>query len=609
MKMIRQLYDLLETRERWQLFALGLFMLAMALLETAGVASILPFMQVIANPGLVEENRWLAMVHERLGFDSTQSFLFFLGVLVLAIISINNGFSALTTWLMYRFAWSQNHRLSTRLLSRYLERPYAFYLSRNTTGLSKNILSEVQIVVQGVMLAGLKFISRFLSAALMIALLAIVEVRLAIIMALVLGGAYGGVYIVLRRKQRRLGEERIRQNGLRYQMAGEALAGIKELKVLGRERGFLKRFREPSWLFCRAAASNQVVANLPRYALETIAFCGILVILLYSLRFSDDLDQILPVLSLYVFAGYRLMPSLNEMFSSAIQMRFNRAALDDLQADLSDPVAGLEQLPEPESREQMKLKPLPLEREIVLKSLSYRYPGAAMPSLDSVDMYIGRQQIIGLVGETGAGKTTLVDVILGLLDPSSGTVAVDGKVLEGQSRLAWRRSCGYIPQEIFLMDDSIRANIAFGVPSNLVDDDSVAVAARIARIDEFISSLPRGYDTRVGERGVRLSGGQRQRIGIARALYHDPDVLVMDEATSSLDGATEAAVMEMIHSLGKTKTLIVIAHRLSTVRECDMIYLVQNGRIIGRGKYEDLATTNSYFRTMAGLETTAAGAC
>jgi ABC-type multidrug transport system fused ATPase/permease subunit len=441
-------------------------------------------------------------------------------------------------------------------------------------------------------------------ALLLIGLLAATNLGLAVIIGTVLGGAYSSVYVYFRRKQRRLGEERFTQNGRRYRISAEALAGIKELKVLGREKGFLKRFREPSWRFCRATASNQVVMTLPRYALETIAFGGVLLIILYFLR-SSNVNDMLPTLTLYVFAGYRLMPSLNEMFASGMKLRFNRAALDELHADLTVDDLEWDTQAYGGKPDDRAMPSLPLRGEIALKNVSFTYPNAAGPSLESVELVIRRHEVIGLVGETGAGKTTLVDLILGLLEPTAGTIEVNGEPLWGERRFFWRRSCGYIPQEIFLSDDSVRANIAFGVPEDVIDDEAVVKAAHIAQIDDFVSTLPAGYETSVGERGVRLSGGQRQRIGIARALYHDPDVLVMDEATSSLDGATEAAVMEMIHKLGRTKTLIVIAHRLSTVRACDVIYLVHKGTITASGSYDELAKTNLFFRTMAGLELSA----
>lgn len=595
-----QLYDLLEKRERWQLLGVGACMAVMALLETLGVASILPFMQVLTNPDIVTENRLLAGLYQRGGFESRESFLFFLGVAILVMISFNNAFSALTTWVMYRFAWSENHRLSTRLLRRYLDRPYTFYLSRNTAGLSKNILSEVQTVIQGVLLASLKLISRSLIAILIIGLIATVNWQLAVLVGLLLGGSYATIYLALRRRQRRLGRQRLLFNEQRFRIAAEALGGIKELKVLGRERAFLKRFQKPSWGFCRATASNQVGSSLPRYALETIAFSGILLIILYLLRTSGDIGELLPVLSLYVFAGYRLMPSLNEIFSAAILIRFNRAALDDLHDDLFDSGFDVEREKTVGSGEANP-KRLPLREQLTLNDVSYYYPNSTIPSLQGIDLRINTYEVVGIVGETGAGKTTLVDVILGLLEPTSGTIEVDGEALSGDRLKSWRLSCGYIPQEIFLTDDSIRANIAFGVPEELIDDDAVLRAATWAQIHDFIITLPHGYATEVGERGVRLSGGQRQRIGIARALYHDPDVLVLDEATSSLDGATEAAVMEMIHNLGRRKTLILIAHRLSTVRACDVVYVLRQGRFIGSGTLDELAEKNDDFRSMAGI--------
>lgn len=599
MSVVKQLYDLLETRERWQLGGLAICMVFMAILETVGVASILPFMKVIADPDIINENRWLSSAYHTLNFGSLQSFLMFLGLMVLVAITVNNGFSAMTTWLMFRFAWSQNHRLSTRLLSRYLCRPYTYFLSRNTSNLGKNVLSEVQIVIQGVMLASLKFTSKVLVAILIICLIAFIDPTLALIVGLVLGGAYGIVYVALRSKQRRLGRERLLQNGRRFQMASEALSGIKELKVLGRERSFLRRFKDPSWKYCRASASNQVVGSLPRYALETIAFGGVLLILLYNLRTSSSIGQVLPILSLYVFAGYRLMPALNDIFSAAVQIRFNREALSELHADIVESDADLFELP---NLSRLDVEKVILRKAVTFNGVGYSYPGAATSALKGVDLSIGRHQIVGFVGKTGAGKTTLVDLLLGLLKPTEGRISVDDVELEGERRLAWRQSCGYIPQELFLCDDSIRANIAFGVPEGEVDETALERAAQMAQISEFIHGLPKGYDTLIGERGVRLSGGQRQRIGIARALYHDPDVLVMDEATSSLDGATEAEVMEMIHRLGQIKTLIIIAHRLSTVRACDTIFLLQNGEVVASGTYEELEQTNESFRTIAGLE-------
>ena len=604
MNFLRQLLELFDRRERWQLAGLLTCMLLMAVLQTTGVASIMPFMQVVSDPELVQRNHWLAEVYERLGFTSTDQFLLFLGVGVLGLMILSNGFSAFTSWLMFRFAAGRRHQLSMRLLARYLARPYAFYLNRNTADLNTNILAEVQTVINNLVVASLRFVARGLVALLIIVMLMIIDPVLALVVGSVLGGVYGIIYGVFRRRQRQIGRIRVAQNQRRFQVTAEALTGIKDVKVLAREDSFLTRFKQPSWEFSKATASNQIVSNLPHYALETIAFGGILLIVLYSLRVSGNMEQILPIVSLYAFAGYRLMPALNSMFSAGVQVRFNRAALDDVHADLigedgERPDEALRKV----SKQWSKGAPMPLRKSLALRDVSFSYPGASGPSLAGVTLTIPHRQVIGFVGQTGAGKTTLVDLILGLLEPTRGVIEVDGEPLVTEARLrSWRRSCGYVPQEIFLTDDSIRANIALGIPEGAIDETAVVRAACGAQIDEFIRSLPQGYDTMVGERGLRLSGGQRQRIGIARALYHDPQVLVMDEATSSLDGVTEAAVIEMIQKLGRKKTLIVIAHRLSTVRMCDQIHLLQEGKVTASGTYDELMQTNAHFRDMAGLQ-------
>jgi ABC-type multidrug transport system fused ATPase/permease subunit len=596
---IRQILDLCR-REKWRLIGLSSAMLVTAFLETLGVASILPFMRLVADPTVINNPGLLNRIYSELDFDSTEQYTLFLGGSLLALIIISNGFSAFTTWLMFRVAWDQNHRLSSRLLHKYLSRPYSFFLQRNTAELGKNVLAEVGSFIQGILLPALRVLASSLVVCLLIALLAFVNIGLVLIVGGSLGTAYGLLYIVLRRRQLVLGVKRFRENGRRFQAANEALMGIKDVKVLGREASFLERFRRPSRRFTRAAASNQVVSKLPRFALETIAFGGLLLILLYSIQVSGSMSETLPLLSLFAFAGYRLMPALSELFASAVQMRFNLPALQHLHEQLcgdevsSSPAAAMTAGGPADSLE--------LRNSLVLNNVSFHYEGADGPALSDVNLEIRRNQTVGLVGRTGAGKTTLVDVILGLLEPTAGQMEVDGLPLVGSRLNQWKRTCGYVPQEIFLCDSSIRENIAFGIPEDQIDQAKVEEAARVAQIHEFIEGLPQAYDTVVGDRGVRLSGGQRQRIAIARALYSNPEVLVLDEATSSLDGATEAAVMEVIGKLGKAKTLIIIAHRLSTVRACDSIYLLQSGRNIANGTYDELSRENPHFRLLAGLD-------
>lgn len=592
---LQTLLPLLERRERLQLLALAVAVVLMGLLEMVGVASILPFMQIVADPQALERSAWLARIHTWAGNPDRSEFLFMAGIGLLGIIALNNLGNALTNGALFRFAWAQNHRLSLRLLRRYLTQPYAFFLDRNTAELSQTLLTEVNSVVSGVLVPLLQVAARSVSVVLLVALLALVDARLALVVALVFGGSYGLIYLVLRRNQYRRGGERFRQNTRRFSISREVLVGIKDVKSLRREAEFLRRFSEPSWRYSMDTAINQIVGRIPRYALETVAFGTVIVIILARLRGAGDFASLVPVLSVYVFAGYRLMPALNELFSSVVTMRFNLPALERLHAELTGPIDGAEQWSEAGAEPSIEL-----HESIELQGLGFRYPDQRGFALRDIDLRIEAKQVIGFVGTTGSGKTTLVDLILGLLTPTDGALMVDGAPLDGSGRRAWRQRCGYVPQDVFLSDDTIAANIAFGLPEAKVDAAAVERAAQIAQLHDFVMSLPDGYGTAVGERGVRLSGGQRQRIGIARALYPDPDVLVLDEATSALDNATEAAVLDTIHALAHKKTLLVIAHRLTTVRACDMIYLIDNGTVAARGTFAELSERDERFRALAG---------
>ena len=591
--LFRQLNSLFNRRERGQLAILSVALVVRAGVEMVGVGSIAPFMSVVADPSVVQSNEWLRAAYEAFGFTSTTAFLTALGVAVVVVLAVANTFSALALWGMLRFSYGMHHRLSNRLLRGYLAQPYSFFVERNSAAFSKTILTEVMQVIQGVMTPVLNITARSLVVVALVGLLIVLDPMLALVIVLVLGGAYGGLYMLVRAKQRRLGRERVAANQERFKVTGEAFGGIKDVKVLGREDAFASRFAPASWTYSKASASNAVLTQLPRYLFETIAFGGIVVIVLYYLQAGQGLAQILPTISLYAFAGYRLMPELQQLFSGVASIRFNRAALDDLTDDL-DRFA-----PAPPTAD---VKALPFTEAIRFEDVTFRYAGADRPALDGVSLTIPRNQTIGLVGASGSGKTTLVDLLLGLYTPEAGRILVDDTPLTAENLSAWRRQVGYVPQHIFLCDDTIAHNIAFGVPAGEVDPERVERAARIAHLHDFIETLPDGYETVVGERGVRLSGGQRQRIGIARALYHDPEVLVMDEATSALDGATESAVMEAIRELAGRKTIVLIAHRLTTVEDCDCIYLLDKGQVIDNGCFRELTLSSAAFREMANLE-------
>ncbi|MHB1530445.1 MAG: ABC transporter ATP-binding protein [Acidiferrobacteraceae bacterium] len=568
----------------------------MAFMETVGVASIAPFMAIVSNPNVIHSNHVLAGIYQLLGAPGERRFLFLVGIAVLLILALSNVISAITTFFMYRFVYMQEHTLSTRLFESYLQRPYAFFLERNTADLTKNMLSEVYRMAAGVLVPMTNVIARSTMVLFVVALLLVVNPILATVVAVTLGGAYGLIYYGVHRRMGRMGAEQSVLSGRRYKIANEALAGIKDIKVLGRESAFLDQYARYSRDYSHRLATSQTIAQVPRYALETVAFGGIVLIVLYLLGTQHDVSQVLPLIALYAFAGYRLMPALQQIFSGLALIKFHMAAVDTIEVDLD--VLGCHG----SSKATIPYaKIFPCTRSIEFKDVSFSYRAAKQDAVSNVTLTIKANSVVGFVGTTGSGKTTVVDLLLGLLTASSGEILVDGVLLGIPNVRAWQNSIGYIPQHIFLADDTIAANIALGVPSSDIDFAAVERAARTANLHHFIvSDLLHGYATEIGDRGVRLSGGQRQRLGIARALYHNPPVLVMDEATSAMDNTTEAAVMDAIHELGHSKTIVMVAHRLSTVKHCDCIFMFHEGKLLDSGRFAELLETSTAFRRLAG---------
>jgi ABC-type multidrug transport system fused ATPase/permease subunit len=591
--MLRKLYALLSAGERRRFATLLGAIIVMGLFETLGVASILPFMHLVSNPGAIQEQGILREVYTRLRFTSPNAFLFATGAAVLVLITVSNLVRALTNWVQFSTVWSTAHGLSTRLLERYLAQPYAFFLGNNSSDLGKEVLLEVTELVKSVLVPLTDLVARLVVSLALLGLLLALDPVLALAVLGVLGAAYALVYVGFRRYLHRLGKDRYAAGRMRFKTASEALQGIKAVKVGGRERYFLQKFAAASEEFTSLQPRFQAVSRTPRYFVETIAFGGILVIVLYLLTTQRTLANVIPLLSLYALAGYRMLPAMQEIFASLSNLRYHVAVVDAIHDQFirrTVPVA----LPPADA------PPLPLREGIELDDLRFRYEGADAPTLQGVSLSIPRNASVAFVGPTGSGKSTLVDVIVGLLAPASGCVRVDGVPVTPENVRSWQAAIGYVPQEAMLFDDTVLRNIVFGVDDRAVDRARVERAARLARIHDFIvDELPEGYDTEVGERGIRLSGGQRQRLGLARALYREPSVLILDEATSALDGVTEKEVMEAIAGMRKQVTMIIVAHRLTTVRDCDRIYLLDRGSIADQGTYGELIAGNHLFRGMA----------
>jgi len=597
MSTIRKLYDLLNFNERKQTKLLLSMIIVMALLDMLGVASVMPFMAVAANPNLIETNFFLSFAYDYLqnfGIISKDQFLFFLGFSMLFILIFSLMFKALTTFVQLRFTLMREYTIGRRLVEGYLHQPYEWFLHRHSADLGKNILSEVGVVIGSVLLPILTIISQGAVSIALFILIIIADPYLALSISAILIISYLLVFGLLKSRLSRIGLERAQSNEARYTALNEAFGATKEVKIGRLEQTYLNRFSKPAKIYATSHASASVMGQIPRYFLEAVAFGGMIVLVLVLMSRSNGFANSIPILVLYAFAGYRLMPALQQIYISFTQVRFGIPSLNILHNDL----IKLKEYQQIHNNDIMSLN-----KNLSLKNIYFNYPKTNHRALENFSLSISAFSRIGIVGVTGSGKTTAVDLIMGLLEAQNGSLEVDGVIINKSNVHSWQKSIGYVPQQIFLSDDTIASNIAFGVDKLNINMSQVESAAKISNLHEFIiDELPENYNSKVGERGVRLSGGQRQRIGIARALYHQPQVLILDEATSALDNMTEKAVMEAMDNLGRNITIILIAHRLNTVKNCDKIFIMEKGKIESQGTYNELNKSSKIFQKLINLD-------
>jgi ATP-binding cassette subfamily C protein len=593
---IRKLGFLLSRRDVRGLAGLLVCVLLTGLLEVTGIIAILPFMQLVADPGMVESNPLLKRVYETCGFASTRVMLIWMGIGILLLFTVTNLVSVLTNWLIYRSVWSLAHRLSMTMLRQYMRLPYSFYLRSNTSSLVKKAVTDITHLVTGVLLAGAQLISGLVRVILILVLLLLVNPALALLAAGIYGGLYFLVHLLRHRYLERLGSRRLAALRARFITFTEALNGVKTIRVEGASPAFLKRFEEASLEFTRIHPRFQLFNLIPRHAIELIALGSIIGIVVYMLIVDIDLLDAIPMLSLFAIASYKLLPALNGAFVAAAQVSHHLPVIDELYQDLKQH-AGMEGLDDGGN-----VKPLEFRHEIILHQACFEYETSEGPVLKDINLTIRKGARIGIVGSTGSGKSTLIDILVGLLYPQQGSLHVDKTLITPDNVRAWRRLIAYVPQDVFLFDESIRRNIAFGIPEAEIDDERLEAAARLAHIHDFIENdLPQKYQTVVGERGVRLSGGERQRIGLARAFYRRPQLLLLDEATSALDAITQERVVSSLQASGQDLTVVVVAHRFSSIKFCEAIYFVDGGSIADVGTWQQLMNRNEKFRRMAEL--------
>ncbi|OOE89090.1 multidrug ABC transporter ATP-binding protein [Salinivibrio sp. AR647] len=589
---LNTLFKLLTANQQKKLVWLQMLVVLMAFAELTGVVAIGPFMALVGDISQLQGDGRFAQLYQYSGLANPSDFIFWVGVSVLLALTVAAMISMYTTWRLSLYAQQVGAELSARLYRYYMNQPWLFHAGGSSSQLINKVSQEANRITQNIIEPAMQLVAKSVLAIVMMTTIFIYNPFVALVGMAIFAFSYAVLYRTVRKKLSRNGIDITNANSQRFSLMNEGFGGIKDTLLLGRQADFNNSFKYASDRFGYSLGLTRGLSQAPRYAIELVAFGSVIFLVLYLVKSHEgDLGRILPVLSVYALAGFKLLPAFQQIYRGVAQIRGNLSALDNLEEDLiaSQGVSSI-------THTLDKIKPM---KQVKLENVTFQYPGKEVPALYGLSLKLPVNQVIGLVGASGSGKSTAIDILLGLIEPSQGSLQVDGKPITAENVRAWQNNIGFVPQSIFLSDATIRENIAFGLPLNQIDEQKVLNAAKMAHLEELLEQLPNGLDTRVGERGVQLSGGQRQRIGIARALYDDADVLVLDEATSALDGITEKLVMDAIHDFAGNKTIIMIAHRLSTVQQCDCIYMLEQGKVVDYGTYAELLNKNLEFRKMA----------
>ncbi len=552
-----------------------------AALELLGVSLIMPLIQLISTPEVVTENGILSTVYNALNMKSVSDFFIFLVIVIIVLYFLKNLYLSVLYYFQYSFIYNNQLKVAGRLIDCYLKKPYTYHLDHNTSDMIRNIMLDTDRLFQ-LILSFLNVMSEILLSLLLVIYLLISDPMMSCTVAGLLLVCMAVFRILTKKKVHSYGKMNQEYDGRMHQAINQALGAVKDIKILHREKYFVDSFVSCGRKKMTALINTNFFGTIPRYIIETITVAAIMLVLIYKLMTGTDLNTLLPVLASFAVAAFKLLPSVGKVSNYMNNITFLKPSIDLIYHDLKE-TEDMENvvIEDPDDAAQHQDSP----SGIRIEDLFYRYPKTENDVLKGVSFNVALGTSIGLIGESGAGKSTLADVILGILYPRDGRVMY-GSMNVHEYPLKWAEKLAYIPQAIYLADESIRKNVAFGIDDGDIDEDRVWEALEEAQLSSFVHSLPEGLDTEVGERGVRLSGGQRQRIGIARALYGNPEILVLDEATSALDSETETAVMEAIERLHGKKTLIIIAHRLTTIKNCEFIYRVEDGNVYPVDKKE-----------------------
>lgn len=570
---LKKIQLLLTPIERRKAVSLLFLMAIGMLLETLGIGLIIPSVTLMMQGDIISRHSEFSFISEALS-NTSQTKLITLAMLSLVgVYFVKNFFLGFLAWKQASFSFNVQADISQRLFAMYLRQPYTFHLQRNSAELVRNTTGEIGVFAT-FLTSGMTLISELLVILGILTLLMLIEPLGTSAIVVILGVSAWGFHRITREWISRWGRERQLHNGLRLKHLFQGLGSAKDVKLFGREDDFLNQFRKNNVRTFHVMRNQFVIGDFPRLLFEFLAVIGLAALVIIMLINKHDMNSIIPTLGLFAAAAFRLMPSVNRVLKSVQQFRYSLPVVNTLYEELC--VLA----PEPERKKTEGN--IDFNHALQLSDVTYYYHGAETPALDGISMEVKKGESVGIIGPSGSGKSTLIDVIIGLLVPNSGMVALDGRDVLLDMR-KWQDQIGYVPQSIYLTDDTLRRNIAFGLAEEEIDDAAVSRAISAAQLEEFVNQLPEGVNTVVGENGVRLSGGQKQRIGVARALYHDPEVLVLDEATSALDEETETEVMDAVLNLQGSKTMLIIAHRLSTVEQCDQLYKLEKGKVVASG--------------------------
>ena len=575
--MYKKLSYIFSKRDKYKIALLLCIMVAGSFLELLGVAVFQPFVNIIMTPDSIQENPYLARIYQMFGCSTTESFLTVVALGIIVIYVVKNVYLWVEQNLIMKFTYGMQQKLSTRLLTTYLSEPYTFHLNKNIAELQRSMQEDTGLFTQ-VLMHTLQLVAEVVVCIVLGVYLFTVSNSITVVIVGLLILCVVLFTKITKRFTEQLGKEAQVYKGKLYQWVNQSLGGVKEVKVLNREEFFVSSYKKYYGLYIKGVRINRLLSITPKYMVEAVCMTGLLIAIIIKLNFGHgELENFIPQLATFAVAAFRLLPSVGRINEHVNNILYAVPSVDLIYGDLK----GIEDYQESEGEEEGK--EWNFEHGITAKHVTYAYPNTDTNVLEDANCVIPKGKTVAFIGSSGAGKTTMADIILGLLAPQRGKILVDD-IDVFKNLTMWHHQIGYIPQVIYLSDDTIRNNIAFGIHEDQIDEEAVKTALKKAQLAEFVDTLPDGLDTIVGDRGVRLSGGQRQRIGIARALYHDPEILVLDEATSALDNETETAVMEAIESLQGSKTMIIIAHRLTTIQNADIIYEVGDGKVTERSK-------------------------